>query len=56
MIDDEDPDRSLNLARVAWIATVLVCLVGVLILALQGYLGYAAVALAVALSAAINLR
>jgi hypothetical protein len=45
-----------NLARAAWLATVAACLVAVLILILQGYVGYAAVALAVGLSAAINLR
>lgn len=45
-----------DLARAAWLVTVLACLVIVLILVIQGYLGYAAVALAVALSAAINLR
>jgi hypothetical protein len=56
MIDDEDPDQSLNLARVGWLVTVLACLIAVLILALQGYLGYAGVTLAVALSAAINIR
>ncbi len=46
----------MNLARAAWLTTVLICLIAVLILVLQGYLGYAGVTLAVALSAAINLR
>jgi hypothetical protein len=45
-----------DLARLAWLVTVLACLVVVLVLVIQGYLGYAAVALAVAMSAAINLR
>jgi hypothetical protein len=45
-----------DLARFAWLATVLVCLVAVVILGLQGYFGYAGVTLAVAVSAAINLR
>ena len=44
-----------DLARIGWLVTVAVCLIAVLILALQGYLGYAAVTFAVALSAAINL-
>ncbi len=44
-----------DLARVAWLATVLSCLLTVAILVLDGYVGYAAVALAVALAAAINL-
>jgi hypothetical protein len=45
-----------DLARLAWLVTVIALLVAVLILALQGYAGYAAVTGAVAVSAAINLR
>lgn len=45
----------MDLGRIAWVITVLVCLVTALILFLQGYSGYAAVAVAVAVSAAINL-
>ena len=45
----------MNLGRIAWLATVLVCLIAVLILVFQGYFGYAAVTFAVAVSAAINL-
>ncbi|MGA2927402.1 MAG: hypothetical protein ABSG43_15680 [Solirubrobacteraceae bacterium] len=45
----------MDLARIAWLATVLVCLIAVLILVLDGYYGYAGVTLAVAISAAINL-
>jgi hypothetical protein len=44
-----------DLARIAWLVTVVVCLVTVLILVLQGYLGYAGVTLAVAIAAAVNL-
>jgi hypothetical protein len=44
-----------DLARVAWLITVLACLIAVLILILQGYLGYAGVTLAVAIAAAVNL-
>jgi hypothetical protein len=44
-----------DLARIGWLATVLVCLVTVLILVLQGYYGYAGVTFAVAVSAGINL-
>jgi hypothetical protein len=44
-----------NLARIAWLCVVLVCLVTVLILLLQGYYGYAGVTLAVAIAAGINL-
>lgn len=46
----------MDLARIGWLATAGVLLVAVLILVLQGYLGYASVTLAVAMSAAINLR
>ncbi len=45
----------MDLGRIGWLATVLLCLIIVLILALQGYLGYAAVTFAVAIAAAINL-
>jgi hypothetical protein len=55
MIDEEGEKTRADLARVAWLVTVFICLVAVLILALQGYLGYAGVTLAVALSAGINL-
>jgi hypothetical protein len=46
----------MDLARVGWLSIVFGCLVAVLILVVQGYLGYAAVTFAVAASAAINLR
>jgi len=45
-----------EIARIAWLVTVLGCLIAVLILALDGYYGYAGVTLAVAACAAINLR
>ncbi|HET9105456.1 MAG TPA: hypothetical protein VFN55_19065 [Solirubrobacteraceae bacterium] len=45
----------MDLARLSWIATVLACVIAVVILLLQGYYGYAIVTLAVAVSAAINL-
>ncbi len=48
-------NRSVDVPRIAWLVTVGICLITVLILVLQGYLGYAAVTFAVALSAAINL-
>ena len=44
------------LSRIAWLTTVAVCLITCALLLLAGYLGYAGVLLAVALSAAINLR
>lgn len=46
----------MGLARIGWLAIVLACLIAVLVLVLQGYLGYAVVTLAVAASAAINLK
>ena len=45
----------MDLGRVAWIATVLVCLVTAAILLLQGYYGYAGVTFAVAVAAGSNL-
>jgi hypothetical protein len=45
-----------DLARAAWLATVVACLIAVLILVLNGYDGYALVTFTVALSAAINLQ
>ena len=45
----------MDLSRIAWLVTVGACLVAMLILILEGYIGYAAVTLAVALSAFINL-
>ncbi len=45
----------MNLGRIAWLLTVLACLVAVLILLLDGYYGYAGVTFAVAVSAAVNL-
>jgi hypothetical protein len=43
------------LSRIAWLTTVVVCVVASLLLLLSGYTGYAGVVLAVALAAAINL-
>ena len=45
----------MDVARIGWLAVVVVCTITILVLVLQGYFGYAAVTLAVALSAAINL-
>jgi hypothetical protein len=51
-----DVDEStVNLGRLAWLVTVVACLVAIVILVLDGYYGYAGVTLAVAISAAINL-
>jgi hypothetical protein len=43
------------IARVAWLVTVIVALITALLLLLSGYVGYAGLGVAVALSAAINL-
>jgi hypothetical protein len=45
-----------DLQRIAWLLTVAVCFVGAVLLLFAGYVGYAAVAGAVGISAAINLR
>ena len=41
-------NRIVDLARVGWLITVLACLIAVVILAVQGYYGYAGVTFAVA--------
>ncbi len=45
----------MDLGRIAWLATVLICLITVVILVLEGYYGYAGVTFAVAIAAGINL-
>ena len=44
------------LIRLAWVATVVACALTALLLILSGYVGYGFVAVAVGLSAAINIR
>jgi hypothetical protein len=44
------------LSKIAWLTTVVVCLVMAVLMFVAGYDGYAGVALAVGASAAINLR
>jgi hypothetical protein len=44
------------LSRIAWLITVLACVLTGVLLLVAGYRGYAAVSVAVAVSAAINLR
>jgi hypothetical protein len=43
------------ITRIAWLATVLVALITAALVAVSGYVGYALLGVAVALSAAINL-
>ncbi len=43
------------LSRIAWLLTVLICLITAALLVYAHYRGYAAVAIAVGVSAAINL-
>ena len=43
------------LARISWGIVVLICVIGVAILMIAGYQGYAALSLAVRVAAAINL-
>lgn len=45
----------MDLERFAWLTTVAACLIASVLLLVAGYSGYAAVALAVGLSAGINL-
>jgi hypothetical protein len=44
-----------ELGRIAWLVTTVSCLIAAVIVLIDGYQGYAAVAFAVAISAAINL-
>ena len=44
------------LPRIAWLLTVAACVLTAILLLLSDYTGYAAVAVAVGISAAINLR
>jgi len=46
----------MSLQRLAWLLATLTGLVTALLLFITGYYGYAGVSLAVAVSAAINLR
>ena len=55
-VPEDGENTVVDLARIGWLATVVACLIAVLILALQGYYGYAVVTLAVAISAGINLK
>jgi hypothetical protein len=43
------------LSRIAWLATVVLCLIAALLLLLNGYSGYSGVLVAVGASAAVNL-
>ncbi|HEV7459426.1 MAG TPA: hypothetical protein VGN78_02725 [Solirubrobacteraceae bacterium] len=44
------------LSKIAWLTTVVVCLIVAVLVFVAGYDGYAGVALAVGAAAAINLR
>ena len=45
----------MSIGRIAWLVTVITCLITCFVLLLSGYQGYAAVFLDVGASAAINL-
>ena len=46
----------MNLARASWMTVVGACLIAALLFAINGYTGYTATVIAVALAAAVNLR
>ena len=48
--------RPMPLSRIAWLCTVAACLITAVLLLISDYKGYAALALAVGISASINLR
>jgi hypothetical protein len=54
-IAHDGQNEAVEVERVAWLLTVLACVVTALILLLHGYYGYAGVTLAVGISAFINL-
>jgi hypothetical protein len=54
-VPEPDQNPPVDLGRIAWLGTVGVCLIVVLILVIEGYYGYAGVTFAVAVAAAINL-
>jgi hypothetical protein len=54
-VREPDQNTTVDLGRIAWLGTVFVCLVVVVVLVLEGYYGYAGVTFAVAVAAAINL-
>ena len=54
-VGQEGNNATVGLARIAWLLTVLACVITIAILAVEGYYGYALVTLAVAVSAGINL-
>lgn len=49
-------DAAVSFQRIAWLITVAAALITAVLLFVSGYDGYGAVAIAVGLSAAINLR
>jgi hypothetical protein len=49
-------DAGVPLQRIAWLVTVAAALITALLLFVSGYNGYGALAIAVGISAAINLR
>lgn len=54
-MDDQGREPTIELARLGWLITVVICLLVVCVLVIEGYLGYAGVTFAVAVAAAINL-
>ena len=46
----------MTLPQASWLGVVLICLIAALLLLINGYVGYFGILLAVAGSAAINLR
>jgi hypothetical protein len=49
-------DVPVSLGRIAWLTTVVACVIAAILLFISDYTGYGALALAVGASAAINLR
>ncbi len=46
----------MDVSRASWLTVVFACLIAVLLLAINGYTGYALTVAAVGVAAAVNLR
>jgi hypothetical protein len=52
----EGQNSCVPLGQISWLITVVICIIAAILVLINGYVGYFAVLLAVAASAAINLR
>ena len=55
-VGHREHNTGVPLSRISWWVTVGICLIAATLVLINGYVGYFAVLLAVAASAAVNLR